>query len=128
GSDVSRSMGEGQYMRACVDVFEKVLRAERPQIVHGRSTYLISLPALVAARRCGLPFVYEVSGLWEIVLESRANAPQRKAETKRMRYLEMLTERHADRDLTLNEAMKEELIARGVEASKISLTPNCVDP
>ncbi|TNJ33853.1 glycosyltransferase [Arenimonas terrae] len=124
----ARREGEYAYMAGCVDAFEDVLRRERPAIVHGRSTYLIALPALIAARRVGIPFVYEVSGLWEVVHESRENAVAQKARTERMRLLEGVTVRAADRVVTLTEAMREELLERGVAPEVLSLVPNCVDP
>lgn len=119
---------ESLYMRDCVDKFEAVLRAERPAVVHGRSTYLIALPALIAARRCGIPFVYEISGLWEIVHESRADAKNKKRDTSTIRLLEKITAENADHVFTLTEAMRQEMISRGVSPDKITLTPNCVAP
>lgn len=125
---VLRSGGEHRYMRACIDTFGEVLDRERPEVVHARSTYLISIPALIAARRRGLPFVYEVSGLWELVHESREDAAANKARTERMRFFESLVMRSADRVITLTEAMREELLTRGVDPARISLAPNSVDP
>jgi glycosyltransferase involved in cell wall biosynthesis/polysaccharide pyruvyl transferase WcaK-like protein len=127
-ADVPRSAGEQQYMNACVDAFATVLGNERPAVVHGRSTYLISVPALIAARRAGLPFVYEVSGLWELVHESRETAVKMKARTERMRYFETMAAKAADRVVTLTEAMRDELVARGVPGEKIALAPNSVNP
>jgi glycosyltransferase involved in cell wall biosynthesis/polysaccharide pyruvyl transferase WcaK-like protein len=127
-AQVARSAGEQRYMNGCVDAFMDVLRTERPAVVHGRSTYLISVPALIAARRLGLPFVYEVSGLWELVHESRESAAKTRARTDRMRHFETLACLAADQVLTLTEAMRDELVARGVPAQKITLVPNSVDP
>lgn len=127
-AQIARSAGEQRYMNGCVCAFMDVLRGERPAVVHGRSTYLISAPALIAARRLGLPFVYEVSGLWELVHESRESAAKTRARTDRMRHFETLTCLAADQVLTLTEAMRDELVARGVPAGKITLVPNSVDP
>jgi len=123
-----RLRDEASYMLECIDVFDRVIKKEKPAYVHGRSTYQIALPALIAARKNNLPFVYEVSGLWEIVHESRESAHLRRHETQKMRYLEALTARKADVVFTLTAAMKEELICRGVEESRIALLPNCTDP
>lgn len=126
---VSRgSNNETLYMQDCINKFEAVLRAERPEVVHGRSTYLIALPALIAARRCGIPFVYEISGLWEIVHESRTDAKSKRRDTDTIRLLEKITAENADHVFTLTEAMRQEMISRGVSPEKITLTPNCVAP
>lgn len=122
-----RHRDEATYMLECVDVFDDVIKTERPDFVHGRSTYQISFPALIAAKKNNLPFVYEVSGLWEIVHESRDSAPQRKGETEKIRNLETLTAKMADIVFTLTKGMKEELIARGVDENKITILPNCTN-
>ena len=40
--------------------------AQPPSVIHAASNHRVGLAALIAARRLGLPFVYEVRGLWEI--------------------------------------------------------------
>lgn len=123
-----RIRDEATYMKDCVEVFDEVLKYEQPDYVHGRSTYQISLPGLIAAKKNGLPFVYEVSGLWEIVHESRDTAPQRKHETEKIRNFETMVAKQADLVFTLTGAMKAELISRGVEEEKIIILPNCTNP
>ncbi|GGW42019.1 hypothetical protein GCM10007157_35460 [Vreelandella hamiltonii] len=124
----ARLKDEASYMLDCIDVFEKVIEQEQPGYIHGRSTYQIALPALIAAKKNNLPFVYEVSGLWEIVHESRETAPQRKYETEKIRHLETMTAIKADIVFTLTGAMKNELISRGVNENKIHILPNCTNP
>lgn len=126
--DSVRHRDEASYMLDCVKVFDEVIKKERPGYIHGRSTYQIALPALIAAKKNKLPFIYEVSGLWEIVFESRDTAPQRKHETEKIRHLETMTAKLADIVFTLTSAMKDELISRGVDASKITILPNCTNP
>lgn len=123
-----RTRDEASYMLDCVEVFDKVIKREKPGYIHGRSTYQIALPALIAAKMNNLPFVYEVSGLWEIVHESRETASQRKHETEKIRHLETMVAKKADLVFTLTGAMKDELIARGVDGSKITILPNCTNP
>lgn len=126
--DSVRIRDEATYMTDCINVFDEVLKIERPDYVHGRSTYQISLPGLIAAKKNNLPFVYEVSGLWEIVHESRETAPQRKHETEKIRNFETMVAKQADLVFTLTGAMKAELISRGVEEGKIIILPNCTNP
>ena len=59
------------YMLAAADAIETKLREHRPAIVMAASNHVTGLPALIAARRAGLPFIYEVRGLWEITRMSR---------------------------------------------------------
>ena len=122
-----RDNSEIDYMLATIDAFEQVLRKEQPAIVHCRSTYLIAVPALIAAKRLGLPFVYEVSGLWELVYASRSDAKKHQKLINRMRLLETFVIKHADALITLNTDMQEELIKRGADPEKITLAPNSAD-
>lgn len=123
----NRLSDEASYMVDCIQVFDAVIKTERPGYVHGRSTYQIALPALIAAKRNGLPFVYEVSGLWELVHESRGEAYAKEKDTWKMRLFETITAQGADLVFTLTNAMKDELINRGVDGDKISILPNCTD-
>lgn len=123
-----RLRNEAEYMLDCIKVFDDAIVKERPDYIHGRSTYQISLPALIAARIHKLPFVYEVSGLWEIVHESRSNSNERRWETEKIRYFETLVAKSADAVYTLTNAMRLELISRGVDGKKIHILPNCTNP
>ena len=44
---------------------ETAIREWRPAIVHAHSPMLVGIPAVHAARRAGLPVVYELRDLWE---------------------------------------------------------------
>jgi len=128
GGATRGAVTEIEYMLSMIDEFEKVLRHERPSIVHGRSTYLTALPALIAARRVGLPFVYEVSGLWELVHASRDKTGALQTTIDRIRDLETFTILNSNRVVTLTEGMVDELVSRGADREKIHLIPNSVSP
>jgi glycosyltransferase involved in cell wall biosynthesis len=123
-----RASTESEYLLNSADAYERVLRVERPQVVHAASNYVTALPALIAARRLGLPFIYEVRGFWEITRSSRDNEFESSARFASMRHFEGVVARAADHVFTLTSAMKDELIRRGVAAAKISLVHNGVDP
>lgn len=119
---------ELDYMLASIDTYRDVFSRERPAVVHGRSTYLISLPALIAARQLGLPFVYEVSGMWELVFAARDEDGKNQPLIDRVTDLETLIIREADALITLTDDMREELIRRGADPARIHMAPNSVDP
>ncbi len=60
------SLPTDHYVLECADAFVREARLTRPSVIHAASNYQIGLAGLIAARRLGLPFVYEVRGLWEI--------------------------------------------------------------
>ncbi|WP_141214367.1 glycosyltransferase [Bordetella genomosp. 7] len=127
GEDRMRA-SELAYMLSMADEFYQVLVQERPTLVHGRSTYLTALPAMLAATRAGLPFVYEVSGLWELVHQSRDTSGEKTDLIERIRELENFTFSKAQALITLTDDMMTELTGRGVPDGHITLIPNCVDP
>lgn len=99
----------------------------RPGLIHAASNYVNALPALIAARRLGLPFVYEVRGLWEFTAASKTAGFETSERFQLMRTLETQVAREADRVITISEALRRELFQRGVAADRIRLAPNAVD-
>ena len=65
------SLSSFDYIAATATELEKQFREQRPEIVVAASNHANSLPALIAARKVGVPFVYEVRGLWEITRQSK---------------------------------------------------------
>lgn len=117
-----------QYVTAAADAIEARLREFRPEVVIAASNHVTALPALIAARRLGLPFLYEVRGFWEITRLSREEGFDRSHRFVAARLLEAAVAGHADHVFTLTEPMREELISRGVDRRRIELLPNSCDP
>lgn len=134
GIDYLRAPGSRQlsppdeYISRAAAAIEEVLRERRVAVVHAASNYENALPALIAARRCGLPFVYEVRGLWEYTAASRLPGYEQEQRFALERDLETLVARQADHVLAINEELAAELRQRGVPAERISLAPNAAYP
>jgi glycosyltransferase involved in cell wall biosynthesis len=127
--DFSRlGMTEVEYMLAAIEHYERVIRLEEPEVVHAASNYVTALPALIAARRLGVPFIYEVRGFWEVTRSSRDQNFESTSKYRFMQLFEGLTARHADRVITITSAMSDELVGRGVARSNIVVAYNSVDP
>lgn len=116
------------YVREAADAIEARLREFRPEVVIAASNHVTALPALIAARRLGIPFVYEVRGFWEITRMSREEGFDRSHRFAAARLLEAAVAGHADHVFTLTEPMREELISRGIDRRRIDLLPNSCDP
>lgn len=117
-----------QYVPAAAQALEAHFRTHRPALVMAASNHLVALPALIAARRLGLPFVYEVRGFWEVTRLSRDAGYRDTATYEMQERLETEVCLAADRVLTLTEPMRDELVRRGVPADRIALAPNACDP
>ncbi|MGN5044470.1 glycosyltransferase family 4 protein [Aeromonas sp. 3P] len=100
---------------------------EKPAIIHGASNYMNGLAANNVAKRLGIKSVYEVRGLWEITRISRDPDWKDTEYYNMMSQLEAQAANDADAVFTLTNALKNELINRGVAAEKIHLLPNGVD-
>lgn len=115
------------YVEAAAASLTRALRARRPAVVHAASNYVNALPALIAARRAGLPFVYEVRGLWELTAAQRTVTGEAGERFEQTRDLEIRVAREADYVLAINGGLKQELVRRGVPADRIAIAPNSVD-
>jgi len=101
----------------------------KPAVVHAASNYSNGLTALGLRDGFGIPYVYEVRGFWEDTWLSRhaATAGLESSERYRLtRELEAHCMRSADLVVTLGEAMRDEIIARGVDPAKILIVSNGV--
>lgn len=116
------------HIEQAADAFVQEALIQRPSYIQSASNYRVALPALIAARRLGIPFIYEVRGLWEITGASNKPGFEETDRYFAMRDYESRVARAADHVFAITNQVKQELIARGVEESRISLAPNAVDP
>ncbi len=101
----------------------------RPAVLHAASNFANARIALRLRERYGLPVVYEVRGFWEDTWLSRHPDGDRLASSELYRGnrdLETGCMLAADLVVTLGEAMRDEIAARGVPAEKILIVPNAV--
>jgi glycosyltransferase involved in cell wall biosynthesis len=101
----------------------------RPAVLHAASNYVNATIALAIGKKYGLPVVYEVRGFWEDTWLSRHPDSEKMASSelyRRSRDLETRCMLAADLVVTLGEAMRDEIVARGVPAEKVLIVPNAV--
>ncbi len=122
-----REVAYDQYLLQAADVLEQTARRLRPAVIHAASNYEAALPALIAARRLGLPYCYEVRGLWEYTAASKKKGWEQTERFELDRMLETHAAAHADRVFTLTKALAAELVRRGVAEDRIELLPNAVN-
>jgi len=103
----------------------------QPRVLHAASNYVNAMVALAIGKSHGLPVVYEVRGFWEDTWLSRHPDSEKMARSelyRRNRDLETRCMLAADLVVTLGEAMRDEIVARGVPAGKVLIVPNAVSP
>lgn len=116
------------YFQVAADVFAREAIINRPAVVHSASNHVTAIPALMAARRLGIPFVYEVRGFWEITEASAKGDHWLASERFALAVaLETIAAKGADRVLAITEEVRDELVRRGVDEAKIEIVPNAAD-
>lgn len=115
------------YLAEAADHYLREAQTSGAEIIVAASNHITALPALMAARRLGLPFVYEVRGLWEVTQASTQPDWAGSERYQLMRTLEQQAAREADLVITLTEELADELTRWGVARERIVLVPNAVD-
>jgi glycosyltransferase involved in cell wall biosynthesis len=101
----------------------------KPAVLHAASNYANAVIALALRDATRLPVVYEVRGFWEDTWLSRhAGTRDLKLSDRylRTRALETHCMEAADLVVTLGEAMRDEILERGVDPDKVIIVPNGV--
>ena len=105
----------------------EVANEESAEIIHAHVPYRVGIPALRAARKLGLPFIYEMRGMWEESAVASGRWKPGGLAYRRFRRMETKVLRAADNVICISETLREEAISRGVSEEKISVVPNAVD-
>ena len=119
---------DDEYFQSAADAIVREARLSRPSLIHSASNYLCAIPALIAARRLGIPFVYEVRGLWEESVIARKPLMVGSDLYQIQVKLESLACQEADLVIAITEQVASELRRRGVTNPNIVVAPNAVDP
>ena len=118
-----------QYAVQAAPVIAKVAAERRVAVIHAASNHVNALPALLAARRLGIPFHYEMRGLWELSRVSRMPEFEGSQGYRQGLQLEALVARNADRVFVISEQLRRYVRENwGIPAERTALLPNCVDP
>jgi glycosyltransferase involved in cell wall biosynthesis len=127
GREIEKKNPLYSYAQRYSKALENLARQERPGIIHAASNHWNGLTAVQSARRLGLPSVYEVRGLWEVTRGSRNPEWAKGNMFKYMARMEADAAAGATAVITITNALREEMIDRGVDGNKIMVVPNGVD-
>ncbi|WP_241991457.1 glycosyltransferase [Paraburkholderia sp. RAU2J] len=117
------------YAMQAARVVAQRAKQHRVSVIHAASNHVNALPALLAARQLGIPFQYEMRGLWELTRISRTPHYEGRQGFKQGLELEGLVARHADRLFVISEQLGRFAHARwGIDKERMFLLPNCVEP
>lgn len=99
----------------------------KPSVLHTTTHYVNGLVVRAVAQALGIPWVYEVRGQLADTWASTRGPEARDSEKYRLfRNRETEVMRDADLVLTLGTAMKANIVAAGISATKVVIAPNAV--
>lgn len=105
----------------------RALASEHFDIVHSHSPVLCGLAALQAAKRMGVPFVYEIRAFWEDAAVDQDKTSVQSARYHVSRAMEQYVVQHAHAVVGIAASILSELKQRGVDQRKLFHVPNGVD-
>jgi PEP-CTERM/exosortase A-associated glycosyltransferase len=114
-------------MRATKARLDQVIAEIKPDILHAHSPVLTAIPALRAARRAGIPLVYEARALWEDAAVDLGTSRPGSLRYHATRAMETYVFRRADGVATICQSLKSEIASRGIDPNRIAVVPNAVD-
>lgn len=106
---------------------ETILEKNRFDLIHAHSPSLCGWPALQAARRHGIPVVYEVRAFWEDAAAEQGKFGDKSFRYKLSKWLETQIFRNADGVVAICQHLVDDIVSRGIDRSKVFHVPNGVD-
>ena len=119
-------LAQGADMRLLHRRLEEVVRTVRPDILHAHSPVLNVLPCLAVGARHRIPVVYEIRAFWEDAAVDHGSTREGSARYRASRALETWAARRADAVTCICAGLQQDLVARGVDARRITVIPNAV--
>ncbi len=115
---------DSRYIDTYATHLEQLARRGSVEVIHAASNFLNGAAAAMAARRLGVPSIYEVRGLWHL---TRAFSDSVYAGSEHFRYCEareVAACQAADHVVTLSPGLQAWLVERGVDAGKVTIVGN----
>lgn len=120
-------LGEVREIAALAARADAVAERFRPDVIHAHSPVLGGLAALRVARKRSLPLLYEIRAFWEDAAVGNGTGREGSARYRATRALETWLCRRADAVAVICEGLRRDLVARGIPAEKMVVSPNGVD-
>jgi len=116
------------YFQEAAQAIASTAKEMRIAVIHAASNHVNALPALMAARQLGIPFHYEMRGLWDLTRASKVPGYEQTERFKLGTDLEAYVATNADRVYVISPQLGEYIQNHwGVTTEHISLLPNCIN-
>lgn len=118
---------EWREIAVFADRIADVVREWQPDVIHAHSPVLNGLAALRVSQRMGIPLLYEIRAFWEDAAVGNGTGREGSPRYWLTRQLENHVIHSADAVAVICEGLKSDLLVRGVDRKKITVSPNGVD-
>lgn len=106
---------------------EALARAWKPDVLHAHSPVLDGLAALRVGKRLGIPVIYEIRAFWEDAAVGNGTGREGSLRYRLTKMVETYAVKSADAVAVICDGLRGDLIARGIDPAKITVSPNGVD-
>ncbi|MGV3731329.1 MAG: TIGR04063 family PEP-CTERM/XrtA system glycosyltransferase [Sphingopyxis sp.] len=106
---------------------EALARDWKPDVLHAHSPVLDGLAALRVGKRLGIPVIYEIRAFWEDAAVGNGTGREGSLRYRLTKMVETYAVKSADAVAVICEGLRGDLIARGIDPAKITVSPNGVD-
>lgn len=120
-------IGEWREIGALAKRVAEVARDFRPDVIHAHSPVLDAMAALRVGKAIDVPVLYEIRAFWEDAAVGNGTGTEGSLKYNVIKRLETRAVRRADAVAVICEGLKGDLVARGIQADKIMVSPNGVD-
>ncbi|MEO6153709.1 MAG: TIGR04063 family PEP-CTERM/XrtA system glycosyltransferase [Croceibacterium sp.] len=127
GGGTGGPLREWREIGALTESIVALAREWRPDVLHAHSPALSGMAGVKAAKRLGLPLVYEIRAFWEDAAVGNGSGRAGSLKYRLTRELENRVVASADAVMTICHGLRDDLISRGVRAGRIGIMPNGVD-
>lgn len=118
---------ESREIGALAKRVEGLAREWKPDVLHAHSPVLDGLAALRVGKKLGIPVIYEIRAFWEDAAVGNGTGREGSLRYRLTRRLETHAVKSADAVAVICEGLRGDLIARGIDPAKITVSPNGVD-
>ena len=105
----------------------EVVEEIKPDIIHAHSPSLNGEAAARVGKQFGIPVVYEIRAFWEDAAVDHGSTTEGSLRYRITRAHETRITKRVQAVTTICEGLRNDLVMRGIPASKITVIPNAVD-
>lgn len=118
---------EWREIGALAQRVEALARTWKPDVLHAHSPVLGGLAGLRVGKKLGIPVIYEIRAFWEDAAVGNGTGREGSLRYRLTKMLETHAVKSADAVAVICEGLRGDLIARGIDPAKITVSPNGVD-